>query len=60
MNTNTRIYVAFSSSGLFGSAQILGEIRQRRKGVQFIGSTEAEKPEYTVTKWRTYWLTAHS
>jgi hypothetical protein len=60
----TRIYTAFSSSGLFGSTQTfplhhpdikvmsneetLGEIRARCEGVEFIGSTRVETPAYTI------------
>lgn len=64
MDRNARIYVAFSSAGLFGSTQtyslhhpdskvlsneeILDEIRRRCEGVEFVGTTEVEKAEYTV------------
>jgi len=59
-----RIYTAFSSAGLFTSTQtyllhhpdekvlsneeMLSEIRQRCEGVEFVGTTEVERPEYTV------------
>jgi len=64
MNGSTRIYTAFTSSGLSGSSQtyplhhpdkkvlsnedMLGEIRRRCEGVEFVGATEVEKTEYTV------------
>lgn len=64
MDRNARIYVAFSSAGLFGSTQtyslhhpdrkvlsnkeVLDEIRRRCEGVEFVGTTEVEKTEYTV------------
>lgn len=64
MNTTAKIYTAFSSAGLFRSTgtyllhdpdekvlsneEMLSEIRRRCEGVEFVGTTEVEKPEYTV------------
>ena len=64
MNAPVRIYTVFTSSGLFGSTgtysfhhpdqkvlsneEILGEIRRRCEGVEFLGSTQVEKSAYTV------------
>ena len=64
MNTAVKIYTAFSSAGLFRSTQtyplhhpdekvlsneeMLSEIRRHCEGVEFVGTTEVEKPEYTV------------
>jgi len=64
MDRNVRVYVAFSSAGLSGSSQtyplhhpkqkllsnedMLNEIRRRCEGVEFVGTTEPEKPQYAV------------
>jgi hypothetical protein len=64
MDRKARIYVVFSSSGFFGSTgtyklrypegkvltnqDILDEIKKRCKGVEFVGTTEVEKPGYAV------------
>ena len=64
MKTTVKIYTAFSSEGLFGSTDtyplhhpdqrvlsnedMLNEIRQRCEGVEFIGTTKVERPDYTV------------
>ena len=69
MNETVRLYTVFTSSGLFGSTetysfhhpdqkvlsneQLLGEIRRRCEGVEFLGSTEVEKREYIVADLKT-------
>jgi len=61
---DTRIYTVFTSSGLFGSdstyplhhpdqkvlsnQDVLNEIRARCAGVEFVGTTEVEKPGYAM------------
>ncbi len=68
MKTTVKIYTAFSSEGLFGStdtyplhhpdqrvlsnADMLNEIRQRCEGVEFVGTTEVERQNYTVANVR--------
>lgn len=65
MSDPARLYTVFTSSGLFGSTgtysfhhpdekllsneEMLGEISRRCQGVEFLGSTQVEKPEYVVT-----------
>ena len=64
MNSRTRVYTAFTSNGLSSSSQtyslhhpdkpvlsnqqILGEIERRCDGVEFVGTTNVERPAYTV------------
>jgi hypothetical protein len=64
VNTAVKIYTAFSSVGLFGSTQtyplhhpdqkvlgneeMLSEIRRRCEGVEFVGTTKVERPEYII------------
>jgi hypothetical protein len=68
MNESLRLYTVFTSSGLFGSTgtyslhhpdgkvlsneDILGELRQRCNGVEFLGSTKVEKPAYITANIR--------
>ncbi|MCF7854749.1 MAG: hypothetical protein K9N51_08130 [Candidatus Pacebacteria bacterium] len=68
MPASVRLYAVFTSNGLFGSTgtysfhhpdqklltntDILSEISTRCQGVEFLGSTEIESPEYTMANLR--------
>jgi len=68
MNRSVRIYTVFSSSGVSASSQtyslhhpeakvlgnqvMLSEIQRRCDGVEFVGTTEVEKPAYAVANIR--------